>query len=357
MKKVLVGMSGGIDSSVAALLLKEQGYEVEGITMCVWKQDVKYKGKEGRNSCFSTDREKEVQKAQNICDRLEIKYHVLDISDLYESVVLKNFREEYLNGRTPNPCIWCNQKIKFGAMPEIARKSGIDFDYFATGHYARIESKNGRYALLKGADPVKDQSYFLYRLNQKQLGSTLFPLGGMTKSQVRAIDSEHGFHDETQTESQDFYSGHYTELLDTEEKQGDIVDTEGKVLGHHNGMWNYTIGQRKGLGIAAPKPLYVVGLDPVRNLVTVGYEELTSNRKVTADKINWVAVDSIEGKIYATAKIRSTGQAVPCLVYLDSMDRLCAEFDDPVKAATCGQSLVIYDNETVLCGGIIDSVD
>ncbi len=357
MAKVLLGMSGGIDSSMAAVILKEQGYEVEGITMSVWKQDGKYRGKEGRNSCFSSDKKEDLEKTRLICGKLGIKHHALDISDLYESVVLKNFRDEYLGGRTPNPCIWCNQKIKFGAMVDYARESGIEFDFFATGHYARIEKKDGRYALLKGADPVKDQSYFLYRLSQKQLATTLFPLGSLLKEDVKKRDFELGFHPETQTESQDFYSGHYTELLDVEEKEGDIVDLDGNVLGKHRGMWNYTIGQRKGLGIAYPRPLYVVSLDPQKNQVVVACEEFTSNKKVTADRIVWGAVDSIEGKRHLQAKIRSTGQAVGCTVYVDEYDRLTAEFDNPVKAATCGQSLVVYDNDTVLCGGIISSVD
>lgn len=354
---VLVGMSGGIDSSVAAYLLKEQGFNVHGVTMTVWKQDGKYKGDPSKNSCFSPDKSAEIEKTREICDKIGMDYTVLDISDLYESIVLQNFRNEYLNGRTPNPCVWCNSKIKFGAMVDFAREKGIKFDMFATGHYARIVKQDGRWCLYRGKDPVKDQSYFLYRLTQKQLSNTIFPLGGMTKEEVRKIDFELGFHPCEQTESQDFYSGHYTDLLDTQPKEGNIVDQTGKILGKHNGMWNYTIGQRKGLGIAASQPLYVTDLDPVNNLVVVGYEDSTYNKSVVADRVNWVATEDLSKPIHAKAKIRSMGEIAECTVSCDYEGRLKAVFDKPVKAATCGQSLVIYEDDKVLCGGIISGVE
>ncbi|MBR4426665.1 MAG: tRNA 2-thiouridine(34) synthase MnmA, partial [Spirochaetales bacterium] len=229
--RVLVGMSGGIDSSVAAYLLKQQGHEVLGVTMSLWKEGRVFHGDFYKDACFSPNKEKEITETREICGKLGIEHTVLDISDLYESTVLRNFREEYLSGRTPNPCIWCNQKIKFGAMVEYARQAGLKFDKFATGHYARIEEKNGRFCLKRGIDPIKDQSYFLYRLSQRQLGSTLFPLGEMTKKEVREIDVKLGFHPQGHPESQDFYSGSYSDLLGVEPKSGDIVDTDGKVLG------------------------------------------------------------------------------------------------------------------------------
>ncbi|MFC2821661.1 MAG: tRNA 2-thiouridine(34) synthase MnmA [Sphaerochaeta sp.] len=353
MQKVLVGMSGGIDSSVAAYILKEQGYAVSGVTMTLWK--------EGRSfihdSCFSMNKKKDVEEAAAVCEKLGIKHTVLDIAELYESVVLKNFRDEYLNGRTPNPCIWCNQKIKFGAMIDYAREAGLDFDYFATGHYARIEKENGRFCLKRGLDLLKDQSYFLYRLSQKQLSETLFPLGSMKKSDVRGLDLKLGFHQEGQAESQDFYGGSYFDLLDVKPKAGDIVDCGGKVLGRHSGIWNYTIGQRRGLGVSASRPLYVIALDVEKNRVVVGYEENIVNIVVRAGSLCWGAVESLEGTIHASAKIRSTGMPVRCSVRTEGEDCLYAVFDVPVKAATCGQSLVIYENDKVLCGGIIESVD
>lgn len=355
-KRVLVGMSGGIDSSVAAYILRQQGYDVSGITMRIRKPDSKHSGNSEKNSCFSASSELNIEKAVQICSALGIPHRIVDVSDLFERTVLENFKSEYLNGRTPNPCVMCNQMIKFGAMVDLARKTGLEFDYFATGHYARIERKNGRFALLKGKDEIKDQSYFLYRLSQKQLSQTLFPLGEFTKEEIRKTDAELGLHPSEQKESQDFYGGHYTELLDVQPQEGEIVDTDGRVLGHHNGMWNYTVGQRKGLGISAPYPLYVIDLDPVLNRVVVGYEEKTENPFVTADNINIVSLDpdSIENgrKMEASAKIRSASKPVQCVFRIEE-GRLFAEFAHPVKAATCGQSIVIYDNDTVLCGGII----
>ena len=361
MEKVLVGMSGGIDSSVVAYLLKEKGYDVQGVTMTMWNDKIPFRGDPSKDACFSPGEVEDVEKAKQICSRLGIEHTVLDVSELYESVVLENFRHEYLNGRTPNPCVWCNQKIKFGALVEYARKAGIQFDYFATGHYARIEHSqdvhNGRYCLKRGVDPRKDQSYFLYRLSQQQLSGILFPLGDMEKAQTKRIDRILGFHPVEQTESQDFYSGHYSDLLDVKPTPGDIVDTQGNVLGKHEGIWNYTIGQRKGLGIAAPRPLYVIALDPKRNEVVVGYEEMTGNTSVTASQVNWVSADSFEDGLVAQAKIRSTGNPVPCRVFHAQDGSIKADFFAPVKAATCGQSLVVYDGDYVLFGGIIDKVD
>lgn len=354
--KIAVGMSGGIDSSVAAKMLKDAGHDVFGVTMLVWKSYENKKTLPTGNSCFSPDKSRDIETTKEICRKLDIPHLIIDLSDSFTATVLENFRSEYLSGRTPNPCVWCNQKIKFGALlNELKRKA--DFDKFATGHYAKIlkDEATGRYCISRAKDPVKDQSYFLYRLSQEQLENTLFPLGDYCKTEVRQIDFSSGFHEEGQTESQDFYDGDYGDLLGTANREGCIVDKSGKVLGRHNGIWHYTIGQRRGLGISSPRPLYVTNLNIERNEVVVGFEEDVFSTTVTAGNIVWGKLPAIENPIEAFAKIRSVGEPMPVLVSYKE-NKLIAEFVKPVKAATPGQSLVIYDSDgSVLAGGIINS--
>ena len=356
--KIMVGMSGGIDSAVTAYLLKEKGYDVKAITMLLGKGNSQLKNAKKTNYCFAPNKEDELKKVKEICDKLGIESILLDLSSNFENTVLQNFKDEYLNGRTPNPCVWCNAKIKFKAMLEEAEKQGIEFDKFATGHYARIIEKNGRYCLYRGKDLRKDQSYFLYRLTQEQLSKVLFPLGDYVKDEVRAIDVELGFHKEEQTESQDFYDGDYTELLNVESKEGNIVNKEGKILGKHKGLFHYTIGQRKGLGIAADRPLYVLELNTFKNEVVVGYQEDTFNNIVEAKDIVWGSRESIDEE-KLDAKIRSTGlpskATVSTYIDTDGKQVLVAKFDEPIQAATLGQSLVIYDGDEVVAGGIISN--
>ncbi len=357
MKKVMVGMSGGIDSSVAAYLLKKAGYEVEGVTMLIWKKDNKLTPAPSSNSCYNPREEDELVETKEICEKLGIVHHTVDLKDLYETTVLKNFKSEYLNGRTPNPCIWCNTLIKFGAMVESSRRL-FDFDYFATGHYARVDKgENGRMQLLKAVDLKKDQSYFLSRLSQNQLSSIIFPLGSMTKEDVRKIDVELGLHREGMDESQDFYSGDYTDLLDVEDRKGKIILSDtGKVIGTHNGFWHYTIGQRKGLGIAYSEPLYVVALDSKRNEVIVGTEKATRETKVVALNANWIGDEDFEkGKVYS-AKIRSTSPGLDAYA-TKTPDGFELEFINPVKAATPGQSAVVYDGDRVIASGVIERAE
>ena len=352
--KVLVGMSGGIDSSVAAYLLKQQGHEVMGVTMTIWNKRSHLERPLGSTSCFAPDKSEDIKAIKRICEKIGIEHQVLELSDLFEEVVLANFKNEYMDGRTPNPCIWCNAKIKFGAMVDYALQSGLAFDKFATGHYARITEENGRFSLTKAVDLKKDQSYFLYRLSQEQLARTLFPLGGMTKAEVRAIDVAQGFHKVYQEESQDFYDGDYTDLLEISNKKGNIVTKDGTVLGEHEGIWHYTIGQRKGLGIAAERPLYVLSLRSETNEVVVGFVEDTLQSTVHAGDVVWGRVSSLEGEIRVQAKIRSTGYPTQALAHQNEDGSITAVFQDEVKAATVGQSLVLYQGEHILCGGIIE---
>ncbi len=352
--RVLVGMSGGIDSSVAAYLLKQKGYDVTGVTMLIWngRRELPKQTKH-MNSCYSPHEIEDLPLIKEIADKIGIPHVTVDLSELYEKTIISNFQNEYLAGHTPNPCIWCNAKMKFGAMVDYAREKGLLFDKFATGHYARIVEQSGRFALQRAKDPKKDQSYFLYRLSQEQLARTLFPLGGMLKSEVRALDVAEGFHAEDQDESQDFYGGDYTDLLDVENKSGDIVLRSGEVVGHHEGIWHYTIGQRKGLGIAAPRPLYVLALEQKKNQVVVGYEEETLEQTVTAGQVNWQLWDHLEGEVEVQAKIRSTGSPMEATAWEHGDGTITCRFKNPVKAATAGQSLVLYRDEVILAGGII----
>lgn len=351
MRKVLVGLSGGIDSSVAMYLLLKQGYEVEGITMLIWSKDSPYPAPVSPNSCYNPDKSEDLAKIDEICAKLGVRHHVVDCSRLYERNVLANFRSEYMNARTPNPCIWCNALIKFGAMLDIARET-LDFDFFATGHYARISKCGNRFRLMKAVDGKKDQSYFLSRLSQKQLSATLFPLGDHTKDEIRRIDESLGFHAPGAVESQDFYGGDYSDLLSTPDRNGDIVLVDdGRKIGEHRGFWHYTIGQRKGLGIAWSEPLYVISLDPLANRVYVGTKERTFSSFLVAGNVNYVGFDSFDSRVY-TVKIRSTSSGAPAFV--SSTDEgFRADFLSPVMALTPGQSAVVYDGDVVVASGII----
>ena len=246
--KIAVGLSGGVDSSVVALMLKEAGHDVVGITMRLWREG-RYRGGD-RAACFGPNEEKSIAQAAEFADSIGIEHRVFDCFEDYDREIIRYFREASLQGLTPNPCVICNAEIKFGLLPSVARRSGLDFDRFATGHYARIvRCENGRYAVSRAVDGKKDQSYFLYRLSQKQLAGTLFPLGGMTKAEVRALAAGKGLSAADRLDSQDFYSGDKNELIGEADREGDIVDLSGKVLGRHSGFWRYTVGQRKGIGM------------------------------------------------------------------------------------------------------------
>lgn len=355
--KILVGLSGGVDSSVAALILKQQGHEVIGATMSIWGKNGLAAAEGKHNACYGPDEAEDIETAKKIADQIGIPYHVVDCVTKYEDIVIANFKKEYLDGHTPNPCVWCNALIKFGVLPQVAKLNGVEFDKFATGHYARVEEENERFLLKRGIAPHKDQSYFLYRLKQEQLKNIILPLGNYTKDQIRAIAKENGLEVADKPDSQDFYGGDYNELLNVKDKIGNIVDTDGKILGTHKGIWNYTIGQRKGLGVSSTEALYVLELRKDTNEVVVGFADKTFKKSLIANDLNWIAVDKLETPRKCQAKIRSTQQPVDVEIQPLGDDRVKVIFDDMQKSIAIGQSAVFYDGDTVLGGGIIISAE
>lgn len=355
--KILVGLSGGVDSSVTALILKQQGHQVMGTTMSIWGKNGIAVSEGHKNACYGPDEKEDIEEAKKIAVQLDIPYYVFDCSNEYEKIVLDNFKKEYLDGHTPNPCVWCNAMVKFGILPELARKNGIEFDKFATGHYARISEENGKFLLKRAVAAKKDQSYFLYRLKQEQLKNIVMPLGDYTKDKIREIAKEYGLNSAEKPDSQDFYGGDYNELLEIEEKEGNIVDLDGKILGKHKGFWNYTIGQRKGLGVSASAPLYVLSLRKDTNEVVVGFADKTFKKSLNANKLNWIAIDGLREEKQVSAKIRSTQQPVPATIIPVGDDEVKVVFDDLQKSIAIGQSAVFYDGDIVLGGGIIKSAE
>lgn len=353
--KILVGMSGGVDSSVVAAMLKNQGHEVIGATMSIWNKDTKFSGNINADSCFSPHEEQDIDAAKQICDNLGIPYYVLDCSKRYQQMVLDNFKSEYKAGRTPNPCVMCNSYIKFSALPEEAKAQGIDFDKFATGHYAQIifNEQNNRYAIKRGVDNTKDQSYFLYRLTQEQLSRVMMPLGGLIKKQVRELAVQYWLAVSDKPDSQDFYSGDINDILQNEPQIGNFVTQDGRILGQHQGIWNYTVGQRRGMGIAAERPLYVLGFNKDKNEVIVGFEEECERSGLIADNLCWSAIEGIDTPIECEAKIRSSQQPVAVKVTPFENKQIQVDFFTKQKAIAPGQSVVLYKDDIILGGGII----
>ncbi len=354
--RVIVAMSGGVDSSVAAALLKEKGYQVVGVTMKIWGDDIHVETKSGSHACYGPCEVEDIEDAQKVAEMLNIPIYIFDLRKEYEVNVLDYFRQEYLSGRTPNPCVRCNEMVKFGALIKKTKGSGIEFDYFATGHYVRIEYDNvrSRYLLEKARDLRKDQSYFLYALSQKQLGKCLFPLGVFTKEEVRkkASNLELGIRDKP--ESQDFIVGDYSSLLDSPLKPGPILNEEGGVLGIHKGIQFYTVGQRRGLGIAVGKSLYVTRIDKEKNTIVVGPEEALYKNELIASGLNWIAIEELKEPIKVTTKIRYLHKESEAkLTPLDS-GKVYVRFKKPQRAITPGQAVVFYDRDTVIGGGTIE---
>jgi tRNA-specific 2-thiouridylase len=353
--KIAVGLSGGVDSAVAALLLLREGHDVSGVLMKTWTGPGGPSG--GRGACFGRNEAEDIQAAQDVCSRLAIPLRIIDCARGFEEIVLRDLRIRYLAGTTPNPCVRCNQMIKFGLLPEAARRAGMGFDRFATGHYARVEydPSRVRFLLKRAADPHKDQSYFLYRLGQPQLATVLFPVGGLLKSRVREVARAEGLPVHDRKESQDFAVGGLSGLLEKEDIEGDIVDREGRVLGRHRGAWNYTIGQRRGLGLAHPVPLYVLSIDTEANRLVVGPKEETYRRSAVVGDTVWGPFEALAGPLEVRARVRSRGRLVRATVCPLEGGRCRVEFAVPVSAVAPGQSAVFYAGDTVVGGGIIES--
>lgn len=349
-------MSGGVDSSVAAWLLKEQGYEVVGVTMQIW-QDEEEQTQEENGGCCGLSA---VDDARRVAWNLEIPYYVMNFKKEFKEHVMDYFVEEYLRGRTPNPCIACNRYVKWEAL--LKRSLAIGADYIATGHYAQIEQlPNGRYALKKSAAAAKDQTYALYNLTQEQLSHTLMPVGAYTKEQIRQMAESIGLEVANKPDSQEicFIPDHdYAKFIEenTEEKllPGNYVDLDGNILGQHKGITHYTIGQRKGLNLALGHPVFVVEIRPETNEVVIGEDEDVFTDRLVCDRLNWMAIDGLHGEErQVMAKIRYSHKGAPCIIRELGDDQVECRFLEPVRAVTPGQAVVFYEGDYVIGGGTI----
>jgi tRNA-specific 2-thiouridylase len=352
--RVAMTMSGGVDSSVAAALLKEQGYAVTGVTMKIWGGQTTSEISV-HHGCYGPGEDEDIEDARRVAQQLDIPFHVLDLTGEYRSEVLDYFSREYLSCRTANPCVRCNPIIKFGALIAKARQSGLQFDAIASGHYARVEydAQQCRYVLKKAKDLTKDQSYFLSFLSQKQLAQLILPLGGYTKTEVRAMAKRFGLHIAIKPDSQNFVCGDYTSLIKTEPITGPILDKAGNLLGQHQGIQFYTIGQRKGLGISAPNPLFVTALDPTNNAVVVGTKaELFRDEFIVTD-LNWISIAALEQPLEMNVKIRSSRKDSAATVTPLNNGEVLVILKQAQSAVTPGQTAVFYQDKVVTGGGII----
>ena len=349
-------MSGGVDSSVAATLLKEQGYHVTGVMMKIWDgPDSSEAGENARHGCYGPGEAGDIADAEKAARIIDIPFYVFDLTEEYRAEVLKYFRHEYLLGRTPNPCVRCNRNLKFGALVRRIEHSGIDFDYLATGHYARTEYDDirQRYLLKKGCDLSKDQSYFIAMLSQEQLSRAIFPIGEYTKTEVRKLAVDFGLNVADKAESQDFVTGGYSSLL-PETPPGPILDKAGNVLGEHPRNSTYTIGQRRGLGLSSHDRLFVIDIEPEQNAVIVGGKEDLYHDELIASGLNWVAIDTLYGPLRVEARLRYRHKEARAELTPLHEGMVRVKFREPQMAITPGQTVVFYQDDIVIGAGTIE---
>ncbi len=354
-KRVVVAMSGGVDSSVAAALLVQQGFEVIGMMMRLWAEDGE--NASGYNRCCTPD---QMNDARSIAGRLGIPFYVLDTREVFKGAIVRFFVDQYSQGYTPNPCLECNRHIRFEWL--LNNALALDADYLATGHYARIrQAEDGCFQLLKGLDDAKDQSYVLSVLGQQQLSHAMFPVGEYSKPQVRDLAAQFGLPVASKHDSQDLCflaDGDYRRFLRQQNPKvgepGPILNRSGVMLGQHSGLSDYTVGQRKGLGLSTPEPLYVLGTDPARNALIVGtLDELGADR-LTAGRVNWIAGHVPDAPIRAAVKIRYKARPVMATISPLGTDRVEVVFEEPLRDITPGQGAIFYDGDICLGGGIIE---